>query len=276
MLSDDQSLAVETLLEGYRHGRFSPPEILELILARIDAQPDRHIWISRLSHPQLQPYLQALTGKSPDELPLYGIPFAIKDNIDLAGLPTTAACPDYAYEPQEHAFVVQRLIEAGALPIGKTNLDQFATGLNGTRSPWGPCRNSFDPDYVSYYIIVTGVGGTVLVNEPYAETLRALAANGADEMYNSALAEAIAIINEHPFGNGASIYTQNGSHARKFKLETMAGMIGVNVGIPAPVAPLPFGGMKASIFCDIKAQGKAVIDFYTEPKIITERYWPED
>ena len=149
MLSDDQSLAVATLLEGYRHGRFSPPEILELILARIEAQPDRHIWISRLSHPQLQPYLQALTGKSPDELPLYGIPFAIKDNIDLAGLPTTAACPDYAYEPQEHAFVVQRLIEAGAVPIGKTNLDQFATGLVGTRSPYGACENSFNPDYIA-------------------------------------------------------------------------------------------------------------------------------
>ena len=149
MLSDDQSLAVETLLEGYRHGRFSPPEILELILARIEAQSDRHIWISRLSHPQLQPYLQALTGKSPDELPLYGIPFAIKDNIDLAGLPTTAACPDYAYEPQEHAFVVQRLIEAGAIPIGKTNLDQFATGLVGTRSPYGACENSFNPDYIA-------------------------------------------------------------------------------------------------------------------------------
>ncbi|MGD8240717.1 MAG: aldehyde dehydrogenase family protein, partial [Armatimonadota bacterium] len=64
-------------------------------------------------------------------------------------------------------------------------------------------------------------------------------------------------------------------HARKFKLETKAGMIGINVGIPAPVAPLPFGGMKASIFGDVKAQGKAVIDFFTEPKVITERYWPE-
>jgi malonate-semialdehyde dehydrogenase (acetylating)/methylmalonate-semialdehyde dehydrogenase len=89
------------------------------------------------------------------------------------------------------------------------------------------------------------------------------------------LDEAIGIINDHQYGNGASIYTQNGHHARKFKLETEAGMIGINVGIPAPVAPLPFGGMKASVFCDIKAQGKAAIDFYTEPKIITERYWPE-
>ncbi len=149
MLSDDQCLAVETLLKGYRQGRFSPGEIIERVLARIEAQSERHIWISRLSRQQLEPYIEALAGGSPDDLPLYGIPFAIKDNIDLAGLPTTAACPDFAYEPQHHAFVVQRLIEAGAIPIGKTNLDQFATGLVGTRSPYGACENSFDPDYIS-------------------------------------------------------------------------------------------------------------------------------
>jgi malonate-semialdehyde dehydrogenase (acetylating)/methylmalonate-semialdehyde dehydrogenase len=89
------------------------------------------------------------------------------------------------------------------------------------------------------------------------------------------LDEAIKIINDHQYGNGASIYTQNGYFARKFKLETLCGMIGINVGIPAPVAYLPFGGMKASFFADIKAQGKAAIDFFTEDKIITERYWPE-
>ena len=87
--------------------------------------------------------------------------------------------------------------------------------------------------------------------------------------------EAIGIINDLEYGNGASIYTQNGYYARKFKLETQCGMIGVNVGIPAPVAYLPFGGMKASQFADIKAQGKAIINFFTEDKIITERYWPE-
>ncbi len=86
---------------------------------------------------------------------------------------------------------------------------------------------------------------------------------------------AIRIVNGHAYGNGASIYTQNGYYARTFKLEVEAGMIGVNVGIPAPVAFLPFGGQKQSQFADIKAQGKAVIDFFTDPKIITERYWPE-
>ena len=90
------------------------------------------------------------------------------------------------------------------------------------------------------------------------------------------LDDAIKIINDLDYGNGASIYTQNGYYARKFKLETECGMIGVNVGIPAPVAYLPFGGMKASQFADIKAQGKAIVNFFTESKIVTERYWPED
>ena len=90
------------------------------------------------------------------------------------------------------------------------------------------------------------------------------------------LDEAIRIINDHPYGNGASIYTQNGYYARKFKLEVDCGMIGVNIGIPAPVAYLPFGGMKQSQFADIKAQGKAIIRFFTQDKIITERYWKEN
>jgi hypothetical protein len=81
-------------------------------------------------------------------LPLYGVPFAIKDNIDLAGVPTTAGCPDYAYVPEWSAFVVQRLVDAGGVPLGKANLDQFATGLVGARSPYGACGNAFDPAYV--------------------------------------------------------------------------------------------------------------------------------
>ena len=90
------------------------------------------------------------------------------------------------------------------------------------------------------------------------------------------LDEAIGIINDHEYGNGASIYTQNGFYVREFKLKTNAGMIGVNIGIPAPVAYLPFGGMKASQWADIKTQGKAIVNFFTEDKVITERYWPED
>ena len=90
------------------------------------------------------------------------------------------------------------------------------------------------------------------------------------------LDEAIEIINNHQYANAASIYTQNGYYARKFKLEAQCGMIGVNVGIPAPVAYLPFGGMRSSMMSDIKMQGRAAIIFFTQDKIVTERYWEED
>jgi allophanate hydrolase len=106
-------------------------------------------FIHRLDLTELEPYLARLEQLKPSELPLYGVPFAIKDNIDLAGVPTTAGCPEYAYTPQRHAFVVQQLIDAGAVPMGKTNLDQFATGLNGTRSPYGPGINTFDERFIS-------------------------------------------------------------------------------------------------------------------------------
>ena len=80
--------------------------------------------------------------------PLLGVPFAVKDNIDVAGLPTTAGCPDFAYTPEQSAAAVRRLEAAGAIVIGKTNLDQFATGLTGVRSPYGTPRNPFDPAYI--------------------------------------------------------------------------------------------------------------------------------
>lgn len=113
------------------------------------AADEHHAFIHRLSEAELEPYLARLEGLDPASLPLYGVPFAVKDNIDLAHIPTTAGCPEYAYTPGESAFLVQQLVAAGAVPLGKANLDQFATGLNGTRSPYGACRNAFNPDFVS-------------------------------------------------------------------------------------------------------------------------------
>lgn len=95
-------------------------------------------------------------------------------------------------------------------------------------------------------------------------------------MKADSLDEAIGIINTHQYSNACSIYTQNGSYARKFKLEVKTGMVGVNVGIPAPVPFLPFGGIDNSMWCDIKMQGKSAIHFFTQEKVIIERYWPED
>jgi allophanate hydrolase len=144
-----KSLFISTLLEGYRKKLFSPEEIIFEVLERIERAPDHHAWITRLPREQVLGYARALCVQSADELPLYGIPFAIKDNIDLADVATTAACPAYAYTPTKSAHVVERLVAAGAIPVGKTNLDQFATGLVGIRSPYGACHNSFNRDYIS-------------------------------------------------------------------------------------------------------------------------------
>lgn len=144
------NLKISTLQAAYQQG-LTPERLLEALLPLFN-QDEHHIWISRLSEDALMGYakrLSSLSSQQRQQLPLYGVPFAIKDNIDLVDLPTTAACPAFAYQPQQSAFVVQRLIDAGAIPLGKTNLDQFATGLNGTRSPYGACKNSIDPRYIS-------------------------------------------------------------------------------------------------------------------------------
>lgn len=127
-----------------------PSDIIADIYDRIGSAPLAPVWIS------LVPRETALTRARELEAdpqavakPLYGWPFAIKDNIDLAGLPTTAGCPAYAYSPTGNATVVRRLLDAGGIAIGKTNLDQFATGLVGTRSPHGACSSVFDSRYIS-------------------------------------------------------------------------------------------------------------------------------
>jgi allophanate hydrolase len=142
------SLLISYLRDSYRTGRLTPASVMEALLEQ-STEDAHHVWITRFARDQVMAYVTALEGHSPESLPLYGIPFVIKDNIDLAGVATTAACPSFAYTPTRSATVVQKLIDAGAIPLGKTNLDQFATGLVGTRSPYGACRNSFNPDYIS-------------------------------------------------------------------------------------------------------------------------------
>src|SRR5712671_5903233 len=145
-----QSLLISDLLHGYRSGRATPAAVMERLLDTSSTSVDeRHVWITRLSRDEVMARVAALDPAAIESLPLYGIPFVVKDNIDLAGTATTAGCPDFAYTPAQSAFVVQRLLDAGAIPLGKTNLDQFATGLTGTRSPYGPCRNSFNADFIS-------------------------------------------------------------------------------------------------------------------------------
>lgn len=142
-------LTLPALAAGYRSGELTPRQTIEHVLRQIERHADNPIWISRSSKEALRTRAAELSRISPGSLPLYGVPFAIKDNIDLAGLPTTAACPGAANMPAQSAHVVQRLLDAGAIAIGKTNMDQFATGLVGTRSPHGACRNAFDGEYLS-------------------------------------------------------------------------------------------------------------------------------
>ncbi len=138
-------------LRAFYAGGGTPAMMAETAIARIRAAKDPAIFITRVPDEALLSAARALVERAPepDALPLWGIPFVVKDNIDVAGLPTTAGCPDFAYDPERDATVVARLVAAGALLLGKTNLDQFATGLNGTRSPYGAPRCVFDPDYVS-------------------------------------------------------------------------------------------------------------------------------
>ena len=143
------SLQLSDLQQSYRGGAFTPAQVIDDILKRCAKFADHNIWITMLDRDRLHQYAHEVESRGMETQPLYGIPFAIKDNIDLAQIPTTAACPDFAYTPSRSATVVERLMAAGAIPIGKTNLDQFATGLVGTRSPYGPCRNAFDPSYIS-------------------------------------------------------------------------------------------------------------------------------
>ena len=141
-------LRIDMLLSAYRAGDFSPLDLITALLIRVADHDDPALWIHRLPDAAVLERARDLSRLSPDGLPLYGIPFAVKDNIDVAGCPTTAACPDYAYVPESSAPAVIALLDAGAILIGKTNLDQFATGLVGVRSPYGVPRNAVAPDCV--------------------------------------------------------------------------------------------------------------------------------
>lgn len=150
MTASIDSLDIARLRALYRSGTATPADVIRAVRARIAARGDDKVWLHLPSEAEAVARAEALMARpGAADLPLYGIPFAIKDNIDVAGWPTTAACTDFAYVPAVSATVVARLEAAGALPVGKTNLDQFATGLVGVRSPYGAPSCVFDDAYVS-------------------------------------------------------------------------------------------------------------------------------
>lgn len=126
-------------------GGLSPEAVVEEAFRRLDALSDPGIFLYEARHAALG---EARALGAPDGRPLWGIPYAVKDNIDVARMPTTAACPDFTYVAEADAAVVARLREMGAICLGKTNLDQFATGLVGVRTPYPVPRNAIDPELV--------------------------------------------------------------------------------------------------------------------------------
>src|SRR5216684_2993366 len=139
---------VAAIVAAHRAGILSPAQTVARSFARIRDHSDPAIFISLRDEKEALAEAEGLTTKEGAQLPLYGIPVAVKDNIDVAGLPTTAGCPAFSYLPSHDATSVARLRAAGAIIIGKTNLDQFATGLVGVRSPYGIPRNPFRPDLI--------------------------------------------------------------------------------------------------------------------------------
>ncbi|MBB4858942.1 allophanate hydrolase [Novosphingobium chloroacetimidivorans] len=152
-MSGLQRQSATEIAKAVASGDRTAVDVAEETLARIEAYDavQRAIWISRAEREDVLAAARSVDARiaAGEVLPLAGVPFAVKDNIDVAGLETTAACPAFAYAPEASATVIEQLLSAGAICVGKTNLDQFATGLNGSRSPYGVPRNAHNLAYVS-------------------------------------------------------------------------------------------------------------------------------
>jgi len=143
---------ITSLRKAYASGRSTPATVVNETYDTIAKEGERQVWIALVPREQALEHaaqLAALSVEEQGKLPLFGIPFAVKDNIDVAGMPTTAGCAEFAYTPAQSASVVAKLQAAGAILIGKTNMDQFATGLVGTRTPYGICSSVFDKRSIS-------------------------------------------------------------------------------------------------------------------------------
>src|SRR3954468_16371372 len=145
------SLDIQALHKLYRENPDGLMQVMTDVYRRVEDYPDPAVWISRVPWEKIKARVAELqaASKASQEMALFGIPFAVKDNLDVEGMDTTAACPGFAYRAKATAFAVAHLEAAGAILIGKTNMDQFATGLVGVRSPYGNVRNPFHAGYLS-------------------------------------------------------------------------------------------------------------------------------
>jgi allophanate hydrolase len=144
--------SIRSLVRKAVTGELHPLTIADEVLHRLEKHRENPIFISTTPPEKLRQRAADLAELSAEErgkLPLYGVPFAVKDNIDVAGVPTTAGCPEFAFVPQTTAFVVEKLLAAGGILVGKCNLDQFATGLTGMRSVYGSPINPYSPDHIT-------------------------------------------------------------------------------------------------------------------------------
>ncbi|MFT3665456.1 allophanate hydrolase [Piscinibacter sp.] len=144
------SLRFDALRSAYRTGVLTPVEVVDQVLRTIAARGEDHVWAFVADAEALRQRARTLAARMHeiDRLPLFGLPFGVKDNVDVAGSPTACGCPTYSRTPELSSQAVQKALDAGAIFIGKQTLDQFATGLNGTRTLGGHCRNVFDADYI--------------------------------------------------------------------------------------------------------------------------------
>jgi allophanate hydrolase len=141
------SFDIANLRAAYAGTSLSPVDVIEEVYRRIAARGEDFVWTSLVAKEEALNNAEHLLSVDANSLPLYGIPFSVKDNIHVKDLPTTASCPDFSHFPEDSASVVKKLIAAGAILIGKNTMDQFATGLVGVRSPGHPV-NSFNPEYI--------------------------------------------------------------------------------------------------------------------------------
>lgn len=300
-------LTLSALRTAYADGT-TPAEVIDQVYNRIETVDDPGIFIHRVERRDALDAAAALGPFDPSK-PLWGVPYVLKDNIDVAGLPTTAACPEFAYTAENDAFVVDLLRAAGALLIGKTNLDQFATGLVGVRSPFPPPRNALDPTLVpggsssgSAVAVAQGIAAFSLGTDTAGSgrvpaamnnivglkpTLGTLSATGlvpACRTLDTISIFALTVDDAYRVFEALNAFDAADSYARSFPAETMRQpMPGCRIGVPGPGSARFFGdGVQEDAFVEtltaLRGLGAETIDldftlFYEVADLLYEGAW---